>query len=267
LSDHDAQTFQPQFTPWQPPEPPNTTVSTNGRRVIAYTNHRPPQASSSTSRTVSNTAVTNNRASRRAGISNSNSDSARAYRFDIAILCHPVCASDLPHHSFIEQSIILLYPQLAGADRDEDEVYLRKIWISKLPQLIERLLTNHLIINLDTFARPTDNATEFLNNSITQHLSAHNITIPLSPDPFITRTNQPELQANFYRIPWQFIKVGYTKTNTQGSSHTLTPSDIPYHEMTWHKLISNQAGTRKELHRLPNPTNSCPLVFICMIHS
>lgn len=87
-----GQSFQPQFSPWQLPEPPNSTVSTNGRRVIAYTNHRPtPQASSSTSRTGSNLAVSNNRASRRTGISNSNSDSARVYRFDIAVLCHPVC--------------------------------------------------------------------------------------------------------------------------------------------------------------------------------
>ena len=84
-------TFQPQFTPWQPPEPPNPTVSTNGRRVIAYTNHRAAsQASSSTSR-ISNPAVYNNRVSRRAGVSNSNSDSACAYVFDIAVLCHPVC--------------------------------------------------------------------------------------------------------------------------------------------------------------------------------
>ena len=159
------------------------------------------------------------------------------------------------------------YFQLAGADRDDDEVYLRKIWISKLPRLIERLQINQLFINIETFAQPTDNATEFLNNSITQHLAAHHITLPSSRDPFVTRANQPELQANFYRIPWQLVKIGYTKTNPQGASHTLTPSDIPYHEMTWHKLISNQAGTRKELHRLPNPTNSRPIIFICMIHS
>lgn len=165
--------------------------------------------------------------------------------------------------------IMLLYPQLAGADRDEDEVYLRKIWLSKLPQLIQRLHDNCLFINIDTFARPTDNATEFLNNSITQHLSAHHIALPSSTlaDPLIARTNQPELQANFYRIPWQLVKVGYTKTSAQGCSHTLSPSDIPYHDMTWHKLISNQAGTRKELHRLPNPTNDCAIIFICMIHS
>ena len=231
--------------------------------MIAYTNHRPaPQASSSTSRTVSN-----NRASHRAGISNSNNDSARAYRFDIAVLCHPVCGLLVVLPPQLDKLIIFSYPQLAGADRDEEEVYLRKIWISKLPQLIERLHNNHLFINIDTFARPTDNATEYLNNSITQHFSAHCITLPPSPDPFITRINQPELQANFYRIPWQLVKLGYTKTNAQGSSHTLTVSDIPYHDMTWHKLISNQAGTRKELHRLPNPTNSCPIIFICMMHS
>lgn len=163
--------------------------------------------------------------------------------------------------------ITLFYDQLAGADRDDDEVYLRKIWISKLPQLIERLRNNCLFINIDTSARPTDNATEFLNNSIMQHLTVHNITIPSSTDPLITRANQPELQANFYRIPWQLVKIGYSKSNSHGPSHTLTASDIPYHDMTWHKLISNQAGTRKELHRLPNPINNCSIIFICKIHS
>ena len=93
--------------PWQPPEPPNPSVSTNGRRVIAYTNHcAPPQASSSTSWTISNQAVSNNRASRRAGISESNTDSARAYKFDIAVLCHPVC----DYFIFLDKSIMLLYP-------------------------------------------------------------------------------------------------------------------------------------------------------------
>ena len=83
--------FQPQLSTWQPPEAPNPTVSTNGHQVIAYTNHHPaPLASSSTSHTISNQAVTNNRTSRCAGIPNS-SDSAHAFRFNIAVLCHPVC--------------------------------------------------------------------------------------------------------------------------------------------------------------------------------
>ena len=91
LADVPSVTFQPQFTPWQPPELPNPTVSTNSHCVIAYTNYRATyQASSSTSR-ISNPAIYNNRVSCCAGVSNSNSDSARAYVFDIAVLCHPVC--------------------------------------------------------------------------------------------------------------------------------------------------------------------------------
>lgn len=146
---------------------------------------------------------------------------------------------------------------------------MRKIWTSKIHQLIERLHLKSLIINIDTFARPSDNATEFLNNAITQHLSSHDITLPSLTDPSIIQTNQPlaEMPANFYRIPWQLVKVGYQKSNSQGSSHALTTSDIPYHDMTWHKLFSNQKGTRKELHRLSNPRNDSPIIFICMLHS
>jgi len=153
--------------------------------------------------------------------------------------------------------------QLAGSYRDNDEEYLRKIWVDKLPQLIQQLNEYNLVLHIDTSALPSENATEFLNRMILSHLDTHSITVPPSPTAPVHRIGQSDVQANYFQLAWKLVALGYKKMSAEGLGQNISNASIPYHDMTWHKLFSNAPGTpSKELLRLKNPNKECPLVLI-----
>jgi hypothetical protein len=77
----------PSFTMWEPPRPPNTNTSTNGRRVEAMTLHRRvTPLISSNARGVRRV----NAAPRSTNHNTAKNDLLKNYKFDIAILANPV---------------------------------------------------------------------------------------------------------------------------------------------------------------------------------
>jgi hypothetical protein len=90
--------------------------------------------------------------------------------------------------------------------------------------------------------------------------------MPESRQPLIfPSAGQTSQEANFYRLPWKLVCIGYRKSypNT-GAYHLNTNSTIPYHLMTWHELFSGSRGTAgNELRRLRN-IESHPIIFIGM---
>jgi hypothetical protein len=151
--------------------------------------------------------------------------------------------------------------QIAGLD--QNEYFLTRIWVDRLPEMLTHMQTHKLLIYAHTNAFPTDNATQFLQDTIKAHLNAHSLVMPQSRQPnavaFEGQTNE---QGNFYRLPWKLVSIGYRKTYNAGPYHLISNSSIPYHAMTWHQLFSNaQSTVGKELRRLQN-INNRPLILI-----
>jgi hypothetical protein len=159
--------------------------------------------------------------------------------------------------------MLLIVFQLAGQDIVDDDVFLRKIWAHRVPELLEHMSNHHLLLNINTTALPSDNITAFLSRTIHNHLSTYNLTMPPSTRPTIAPQDGQSLdQANFYHNPWQLAVIGYRRSTREGAAYKLTSSMIPYHLMTWHNLLSGAPTTNgKELMRIHN-VHDRPLIFI-----
>jgi hypothetical protein len=248
------------FNTWQPPQPPNASTSTNDRCVTSYVNsHITPLVPAGRGR-----SGRSNRGGRAAGgtARGTTDELPQSYIFDIGILGYPVSMSCRTSKCGVDVC------QLSGTDNIDDDIFFRKIWGHRVPELLEQMDQHHLLLNVNTTALPRENATTFLSRTILNHLVTYNLTMPGSPRPPVFPSDGQSLdQVNFYLNPWQLVVVGYRRTSREGAAHKLTSSTIPYHLMTWHNLLSGAPTTSgKELARIHN-VHDRPLIFIGMILS
>ena len=126
---------------------------------------------------------------------------------------------------------------------------------------------HNLIIYANTDAIPNSNAVLALHNLIQQHLDAHRLIMPNSPERTIAIPDEQSIIADFYHLPWKLVTIGYCKSyNNSGVYHAISNSSHPYHLVTWHELFSNGRSTAgRELCRLPNIEDR-PLMFIGVYH-
>jgi hypothetical protein len=84
----------------------------------------------------------------------------------------------------------------------------------------------------------------------------HLLIMPESPQPPITPSEQSYEQANFYRLPWKLVTIGYCKTySNSGSYHSLTNSTIPYHNL-FSAILAFLLPRRSLTPALPSPSRT-----------
>jgi hypothetical protein len=144
-----------------------------------------------------------NRGVARVAGATANVDLPQSYIFDVAILGYPVCIST-PQH------MLLNVFQLVGPDIINDDVFLRKLWAHRVPELLEHMSNHHLLLSINTTALPSDNVTAFFSRTIHDHLSMYNLLMPPSTRPPVAPQDGQLLDhSNFYQNPWQLAVIGY----------------------------------------------------------